>query len=117
MIAEPSALLTAAGKYQPDLTTFLRDLVRIPSVNGRDTEAALAERIQAEANQLGFESRLVALQPERPNVLVTYGTGTERFALIGHMDTVAEGDPASWSKSTICRRRQRWAHDRARDGR
>ena len=97
MIAEPSVLLTAAGKYQSDLTTFLRDLVRIPSVNGRDTEAALAQRIQAEASKLGFESRLVALQPERPNVLVTYGTGTERFALISHMDTVTEGDAASWS--------------------
>jgi acetylornithine deacetylase/succinyl-diaminopimelate desuccinylase-like protein len=81
VIAEPSALLTAAGKYHADLTTFLRDLVRI----------------QAEANKLGFESRLVAFQPERPNVLVTYGTGTERFALIGHMDTVTEGDAASWS--------------------
>ena len=97
MIQNTSALLIAAGKYGSDLTAFLRDLVRIPSVNGRETEAALAERIQVEANQLGFESRLVALQPDRPNVLVTYGTGANRFALIGHMDTVAEGDPASWS--------------------
>ena len=97
VIAEPSALLPAAGEYQADLTTFLRDLVRIPSVNGRNTEAALAQRIQIEASKLGFESRLVALQPERPNVLVTYGAGTERFALISHMDTVTEGDAASWS--------------------
>jgi succinyl-diaminopimelate desuccinylase len=97
VIQNTSALLTAAGEYQRDLTAFLCDLVRIPSVNGRDTEATLAERIQAESNQLGFDSRLVALQPERPNILVTYGTGTERFALISHMDTVAEGDPASWS--------------------
>jgi acetylornithine deacetylase/succinyl-diaminopimelate desuccinylase-like protein len=92
-----SALLDAADRYQTDLTAFLRDLVCIPSVNGHDTEAALAQRIQAEAGKLGFESRLVALQPERPNVLVTYGTGMQRFALIGHMDTVAEGDPTSWS--------------------
>lgn len=97
MIQYTSALLTAANEYQSDLVAFLRDLIRIPSVNGRDTEAALVERIQVEANQLGFESRLVALQPERPNILVTYGTGMERFALISHMDTVAEGDPASWS--------------------
>ncbi len=97
MIQNTSALLTAAGKYQKDLTAFLRDLVRIPSVNGRDTEAALAGRIQVEANKLGFESRLVALQPERPNILVTYGAGADRFALISHMDTVAKGDPATWS--------------------
>jgi len=92
-----SALMTAAGKYQNGITTFLRELVRIPSVNGRDTEAALAERIQMEANQLGFDSRLVAFQADRPNVLVTFGNGADRFALISHMDTVAEGDPASWS--------------------
>ena len=97
MILDTSTLLIAAGKYQNDLTSFLRELVRIPSVNGRETEAALVERIQVEANRMGFESRLVALQPERPNILVTYGTGPERFALISHMDTVAEGDPASWS--------------------
>jgi len=97
VIQNPSALLTAAGRYQTDITAFLRDLVRIPSVNGRDTEAALAERMQAEADRHGFDSRLAALQPERPNVLVTYGTGADRFALISHMDTVAEGDSASWS--------------------
>lgn len=97
MIINTSAFLTAASENQSDLTAFLRDLVRIPSVNGRDPELPLAERIQVEANKLGFESRLIALQPEHPNILVTYGTGTERFALIGHMDTVAEGNLASWS--------------------
>ena len=97
MISEPSALLRAANDYTPNLTAFLGDLVRIPSVNGRDPEAALAKRIGMEAEKLGFESNLVALRPERPNILVRYGAGTERFALIAHMDTVAEGDPASWS--------------------
>jgi succinyl-diaminopimelate desuccinylase len=92
-----SALLSNAHRYQPDLVAFLRDLVRIPTVNGLHSEAPLAARIQMEANKLGLESHLVALQPERPNILVTYGTGPERFALIGHMDTVAEGDSASWS--------------------
>ena len=97
MIPEPSTLLAFADRYHTDLIAFLRELVRIPSVNGRDPEAALAERIQMEANKLGLESRFVALQPEHPNILVTYGTGSDRFALIAHMDTVAEGDPDSWS--------------------
>ena len=94
---DASILRNAANKYKDQITTFTRDLVRIPSVNGRDTESLVAERMQVEANKLGFESRLVALQPERPNILVTYGKGEARFALIGHMDTVAEGNPASWS--------------------
>ena len=93
-----SALLSSAGGYRSDLIEFLRDLVRIPSVNGRETETALAARILSEAQKLGLDSRLVALQPDRPNVLITFGKGDDHgFALIGHMDTVAEGDPASWS--------------------
>jgi succinyl-diaminopimelate desuccinylase len=97
VITDISALLSNARRYQQDLVAFLRDLVRIPTVNGLHSEAPLAERIQAEAGKLGLESHLVALQPERPNILVTYGTGPERFALIGHMDTVAEGQAESWS--------------------
>lgn len=97
MILDSSTLLAGANKYKTDLIDFLRDLVRIPSVNGRDTEHLLAERIQMEAHKLGLESNLVALQSERPNILVTYGSGSESFALIGHMDTVAEGDSNSWS--------------------
>jgi len=97
VILDTSTMLTTARKYESDLIDFLRDLVRISSVNGRDQEYPIAERIQRQANKLGFESHLVAFQPERPNVLVTYGTGADRFALISHMDTVAEGDPASWS--------------------
>ncbi len=97
VMLDTSTMLTTAHKYESDLIDFLRDLVRIPSVNGQDQEYPIAERIQMEADKLGFESRLVGLQPDRPNVLVTYGTGANRFALISHMDTVAEGDPASWS--------------------
>ena len=69
----------------------------IPSVNGRDLEGRLARRIESEACKLGLESRMVALQPDRPNILVTYGEGPDRFALIGHMDTVAEGDVRRWT--------------------
>ncbi len=97
MISDISALLSLAGGYQPDLVAFLRDLVRIPTVNGRDPEAPLAIRIEQEARRLGLKSRLVALQPERPNILVSYGEGPDRFVLIAHMDTVAEGNPEGWS--------------------
>jgi acetylornithine deacetylase/succinyl-diaminopimelate desuccinylase-like protein len=94
---DPSALLSVSRKYQTDLTALLQDLVRIPTVNGLHPEIPLAIRIQEEASKLGLESRLIGLEPERPNVLVTYGTGTDRFALIGHMDTVAEGNESNWS--------------------
>ncbi len=97
MTRELSAMLSAATRYEADLVAFLRDLVRIPTVNGRDTEAPLVARIEQEVSKLGLESRLVARQPERPNILVGYGEGADRFALIAHMDTVSEGSPAGWS--------------------
>jgi acetylornithine deacetylase/succinyl-diaminopimelate desuccinylase-like protein len=97
VISDLSALLSAAEGYQPDLVTFLRDLVRIPTVNGRDPEAPLVDRIEQEARRLGLKSRLAALQPERPNILVSYGEGPDQFAIIAHMDTVAEGNPEGWS--------------------
>ncbi len=97
IMKEISTLLSAAKRFQPDLTSFLCDLIRIPSVNGRDTEASVASRVEGEARTLGLASRLIALQPERPNILVTYGKGTDRFALIAHMDTVVEGDETGWS--------------------
>ena len=97
MITEISGLLPAVEKFKPKLTVFLRDLVRIPSVNGRNPEKPLVLRIEEEVHQLDLESSRVALQSDRPNILVRYGQGTDRFALIAHMDTVAEGDPAAWS--------------------
>ncbi len=90
-------LLSKAQAYRADLVDFLIDLVRIPSVNGRENEAAVAQRVVEEAERLGFEARLVAKDPARPNALLEWGHGPAGFALIGHLDTVAEGDPAAWT--------------------
>lgn len=90
-------LNTLAGAYEEQVLSFLQDLVRIPSVNGRDSETAVAQRIAAEAEKLGLEAELAARDPERPNALVTLGGGERGFALIGHMDTVAAGDDVQWS--------------------
>ena len=94
---DTSKLLQKAQAYAPQAEKFLGDLVRIPSVNKRDPEKNVAERIHDEALKLGFESKFVAKDPERPNVLARYGSGKTGFALIGHIDTVAEGEHASWS--------------------
>src|SRR5262245_19199349 len=85
-------LITLAEAHSPDLAAFLQDLVRIPSVNGRNPERPVAERVAAEAEKLGLDSALHARNPDRPNVLISWGRGSRGFALIGHLDTVAEGD-------------------------
>jgi acetylornithine deacetylase/succinyl-diaminopimelate desuccinylase-like protein len=90
-------LLQAACGYQGGAVAFLQDLVRIPSVNGRDPEAQVARRVVEEAERLGLPARLVAADPQRPNVLVELGSGVGGFALIAHLDTVEEGDHGDWS--------------------
>ena len=90
-------LLPIAQQRQGEVTAFLQDLVRIPSVNGRDSEAAVAQRIADEAVRLRLGTRLVKAEAERPNVLVEWGDGPAGFALIGHTDTVAEGNSSAWT--------------------
>jgi acetylornithine deacetylase/succinyl-diaminopimelate desuccinylase-like protein len=90
-------ILKAASAYGDALQAFLTDLVRIPSVNGRDPEERVARRICAEADRLKIPCRLEALDPARPNVAAVIGAGSAGFALIGHLDTVAEGTLEAWS--------------------
>jgi len=90
-------LVGKAEQYASQITSFLQDLVRIPSVNGRDTERAVAERILEEGKKLGLKSTLVAKDNDRPNAFVTHGNGKNGFALIGHIDTVAEGKLEDWT--------------------
>lgn len=90
-------LIGKAEQYSEKMTAFLQDLVRIPSVNGRETERMAAERIIAEGEQLGLTSFLKAKDDARPNVVVAYGEGEQGFAIIGHIDTVAEGNPEDWA--------------------
>jgi len=90
-------LLRAAEARLPEMTAFLQQLVRTPSVNGRETEAGVAHSVAAEAARLGFRAQLMARDPARPNVLVTWGQGPAGFAFIAHTDTVAEGNPDAWT--------------------
>ena len=97
MLLPPEQLLNTAASYRDQMLEFLRDLIRIPSVNGRDPEEAVAERILIEAEKWGIACRLEAKEKNRPNALVTLGNGRAGFALIGHMDTVAEGTLERWN--------------------
>lgn len=92
-----SNLLSLAQSYEADVASFLQDLVQIPSVNGRNSEQAVAERIVAEAKKLDLAAELVAKDPSRPNAVARWGNGPAKFAIIGHSDTVAEGDHSHWS--------------------
>lgn len=90
-------LNSAAATYKADVLRFLQDLVRLSSVNGRDSETAVARRVACEASRLGLASELAAADPRRENVVVSLGEGEHCFALIGHMDTVAAGSEIQWT--------------------
>ncbi len=75
------------------LTTFLQDLVRIPSPSTQ--ERALAERIAAEMTRLGLQN----VRSDRMGNVVGWagGDGGPVLMLNGHMDTVALCNPEVWT--------------------
>ena len=89
-------LKKTAEKYAGQMTSFLQDIVRIPSVNGRNPERPVALRLIEEAKYLELDFSLVFKDEDRPNAVVTCGNGSKSFALIAHMDTVAEGAHSDW---------------------
>ena len=52
-------LLTIAQQHQAEVVAFLQDLVRLPSVNGRDDELIVAQRVVEEGRHLGLQVRPV----------------------------------------------------------
>lgn len=78
---------------QQALTSFLKDLVRIPSTSCQEKD--LAERLAAEMRAVGFDE---VWTDRIGNVVGRIGPGTgPRLLYNGHMDTVGVGDPAAWS--------------------
>jgi putative selenium metabolism hydrolase len=78
---------------QGALTSFLQDLVRIPSFSCQ--EKGVAERLGAEMRAVGFDE---VWTDRIGNVVGRIGSGTgPRLLYNGHMDTVGVGDPGAWS--------------------
>lgn len=80
-----------AEKYLPDMTQFLRDMIRIPSESCR--EKAVVERIKTEMERVGFDK--VEIDP-MGNILGTIGSGSHVIAMDAHIDTVGVGNMDNW---------------------
>jgi putative selenium metabolism hydrolase len=75
------------------LTSFLQDMVRIPSFSCQ--EKGVAERLADEMRTVGFDE---VWTDRIGNVVGRIGPGTgPRLLFNGHMDTVGVGDPSAWS--------------------
>jgi len=83
-----------SAQDEHDLSSFLQDLVRIPSLSSQ--EGALAQRLAEEMRRVGIPD--VAID-DMGNVIGCFGEGPgPLLAFNGHMDTVDVGDPTSWSR-------------------
>lgn len=90
-------ILDEAKRFEPYLISFLQDLVKIASINGKNPEKYIADRIIQEAKLLNLNACLVSKINDRPNVLVNLGSGKHGFLLVAHLDTVPVGNAESWT--------------------
>lgn len=84
-------------RQRDQLVGFARRVLQVASVNGVDDEIAVAERFFYWSKRFGLDAQIVGENPRRPNVIVTLGQGEPDLLLIGHLDTVAAGDPSRWT--------------------
>jgi acetylornithine deacetylase/succinyl-diaminopimelate desuccinylase-like protein len=82
-----------------DVVQLAQRLIRVPSPNPPGDEVAVASVVRDVLSELGLpEAAVVALEPHRPNLLVTLdlGPGGRHLVLSGHLDTKPVGD-APWT--------------------
>ena len=84
-------ILEAARALEAPMTAFLRDIVAIPSLSGR--EKAVVERIAAEMEAVGFDEVKV---DGLGNVHGRIGDGPRILAFDAHVDTVDVTDADQW---------------------
>ncbi len=85
-------ILKQAQTIEPDLISFLQDMVRIPSPSGE--EANVVARIREEMEKVGFEEVRI---DDLGNVMGRIGNGPRVLALDGHCDVVEVGNPDLWT--------------------
>ena len=84
-------ILEKAEEYKPEISAFLRDMIRIPSESCEEEKVIL--RIKEEMEKVGFDK--VEIDP-MGNVLGFIGSGSHVIAMDAHIDTVGVGDESLW---------------------
>jgi putative selenium metabolism hydrolase len=81
----------ASENYLPQMTKFLRDLIRIPGESC--TEEGVIHRIEKEMKAVGFDRVEI---DKLGNVLGYMGKGQRLIAYDAHIDTVGLGEMSNW---------------------
>lgn len=84
-------ILEKAEEYKPEISSFLRDMIRIPSESCEEEKVIL--RIKEEMEKVGFDK--VEIDP-MGNILGYIGSGSHVIAIDAHIDTVGVGDESLW---------------------
>jgi len=87
----PDEINRLAKKYEPEMTRFLRDMIRIPSESCQEEE--VIRRIKEEMEKVEFDR--VEIDP-MGNILGYIGKGSHLIAMDAHIDTVGIGNPETW---------------------
>jgi putative selenium metabolism hydrolase len=93
VIEKTQQIADLAEKYTPDMVTFLREMIAIPSESTE--EKAVVERVRQEMEKVGFDEIKI---DGMGNILGRIGSGKTVIAMDGHLDTVGVGDPAAWTR-------------------
>ncbi|MSU46608.1 MAG: M20 family peptidase [Lacunisphaera sp.] len=92
-------MLAFIADREGSLLQFARDLVATPSPTPPGDERAVVGRIQQELDTLGLgKAQIIALKPERPNLLLRLKGSRPGLTLIfnGHLDTKPHGNLEEW---------------------
>jgi len=82
-----------AARYTGEMTTFLRDMIAIPSESAGERE--VVARVAQEMQRVGFDDVKI---DGLGNVLGRVGQGSVVIAIDGHLDTVGVGDSSTWKR-------------------
>jgi acetylornithine deacetylase/succinyl-diaminopimelate desuccinylase-like protein len=82
---------------QRESVELLQELIRFDTVNPPGRERAAIERLERYVSQAGFDTEILAADPERPNLVATLGGQGDGpvLVLLGHVDTVL-ADASEW---------------------
>lgn len=84
-------IASIAASMRDEITEFVREIVRIPSLSGDEGE--VIERVKGEMIRAGYDD--VSVDP-MGNLLGRIGSGARILAIDGHCDTVGVGNMDTW---------------------
>ena len=87
-----AAIAAAARNYEEQMVEFLRDIVAIQSLSGKEDK--VINRIRNEVEKLGSADKVWT--DGLGNLLVQVGNGPRLIAIDAHIDTVDVGNPGEW---------------------